>query len=375
MPGAGVSMRGALAQTSAPLLGFRPVPVSEADAVTVPEGYRAQVLARWGDAISGGMPAFHGANSGEEQAHQLGQNHDGQHFFPIEGQSPYEGSSEGGRYGWHLEIDPFDPDKAPVKRTHLGRFAHEGVVFHHAEAGKPVVCYSGDDSRFDYIYKFVSRDVFVPGETDGSILDHGTRYVARFDPDGSGEWLALAPGHNGLTPEAGFADLADILVNTRAAADHAGATKMDRPEWGAGDPAMSRTFEGAALGEDDIFAAPDGIWFDADARLRIQTDIGESAQNRGDFAQFGTNQILAADPRTGEIRRFLTGPVGQEITGVCTTPDQRTMFVGIQHPGSTTTPEEHAAGRLASHWPDGGDAVPRSALVVITREDGGKIGA
>ena len=601
MLGAGVSMRGALAQSFAPLLGFRPVPVSEADAVTVPEGYRVQVLARWGDAISGDMPAFHGANSAEEQAHQLGQNHDGQHFFPIEGQSPYEGSSEdglyvlnheyieprflhadawkgqplsssqvvwqdgardagevlkeinahgvsvfrvqkqgdgswsivadprnrritgrtpmeiagpvrgsahvmtkyspdgtatrgtlnncahgvtpwntylaaeenwagyfsnteeqprtqarygvsdkpeGGRYGWHLakggadefirfdarptgteatqdyrnepncfgwlvEIDPFDPEKAPVKRTHLGRFAHEGVVFHHGEAGKPVVCYSGDDARFEYIYKFVSRDVFVPGETDGSILDHGTLYVARFDPDGSGEWLALAPGHNGLTPDAGFADLADILVNTRAAADHAGATKMDRPEWGAvdpanprsrnqfghiirwreargeaaattfdwdlfviaGDPASSRTFDGAALGDDNIFAAPDGLWFDPDGRLWIQTDMGKSARNADDFAQFGNNQMLAADPRTGEIRRFLTGPVGQEITGVCTTPDQRTMFVGIQHPGATTTPEDHAAGRFASHWPDGGDAVPRAALVVITREDGGKIGA
>lgn len=615
--GAGLATRGALAGTRAPLLGFTPVPVGEADTVVVPEGYRAQVLARWGDPISGGMPAFHGANTGAEQGDQLGQNHDGQHFFAIDGSSedglyvlnheyieprflhadtyrgealssgdviwhdggrdddevlkeinahgvsvfrvqkqvggdwaivadarnrritgltpmeiagPVRGSAhvvtkyspegtatrgtlnncahgvtpwntylaaeenwagyfsnihaqpreqarygvsdkpEGGRYGWHLarggaeaftrfdaratgedarqdyrnepncfgwlvEIDPFDPEKSPIKRTHLGRFAHEGVIFHHAEAGKPVVCYSGDDARFEYIYKFVSRDVFVPGETDGSILDHGTLYVARFDADGSGEWLALAPGRNGLTPDAGFADLADILVNTRAAADVAGATKMDRPEWGAvdpvtgevyftltnntrrteaqvdpanprsrnqfghiirwreargdaasttfewdlfviaGDPATSRTFDGAALGEDNIFAAPDGIWFDPDGRLWIQTDIGESSQNVSDFAVFGNNQMLAADPRTGEIRRFLTGPVGQEITGVCTTPDQRTMFVGIQHPGATTTPEDHAAGRLASHWPDGGNAVPRSALVVITREDGGKIGA
>jgi secreted PhoX family phosphatase len=143
----------------------------------------------------------------------------------------------------------------------------------------------------------------------------------------------------------------------------------------AGDAARSRSFDGAALGEDNVFCCPDGLWFDPDGRLWIQTDIGESSQNAGDFAQFGNNQMLAADPRTGEIRRFLTGPVGQEITGVCMTPDQRTMFVGVQHPGATTTPEDHAGGRAVSHWPDGGDAVPRSALVVITREDGGKIGA
>jgi uncharacterized protein len=78
---------------------------------------------------------------------------------------------------------------------------------------------------------------------------------------------------------------------------------------------------------------------------------------------------------TGEIRRFLTGPIGQEITGVITTPDQRTMFINVQHPGATTTPEDYAAGRHLSHWPDGGDAWPRSATVVITKEDGGIIGS
>jgi len=631
MLGVGVSTRGALASTTtgSALLGFTPVPVSEDDTVHVPAGYRVQPLGLWGDPISGDMPAFHGSNTGEEQGHQIGQHHDGQHYFPIEGTDPYEGSSEdglyvvnheyieprflhadkyaglelsasavvyhdgqrdddevlkeinahgvsvfriqkqadgdwaivqdprnrritagtpmeiagpvrgsrhvvtkyspdgtmtrgtinncahgvtpwntyltceenwagyfanttmydqkpdlprehsrygvstapqGGRYGWHLaaggadefvrfdattkgasaaedyrnepncfgwvvEIDPFDPTSTPVKRTHLGRFAHEGVVFHKAEPGKPVVCYSGDDARFEYIYKFVSRDVYEPGVTDGSILDDGTLYVARFNDDGTGEWLALAPGRNGLTPQNGFANMADILVNTRLAADTAGATKMDRPEWGAVDPATgevyftltnntrrteaqvdpmnpraanqfghiirwrenrddpaatgftwdlfviagnvnsSRTFDGQALNEDNIFACPDGLWFDADSRLWIQTDIGESAQNRGDLEPMGNNAMLAADPRTGEIRRFLTGPTGQEVTGVCTTPDQRTMFIGLQHPGATTTPADFAAGAFASNWPHGGTSVPRSGLVVITREDGGIIGA
>ncbi|PMR72893.1 PhoX family protein [Billgrantia endophytica] len=337
-------------------------------------------------------------------------------------------------FGYMVEIDPFDPDAVPIKHTHLGRFAHEGVVFAPAVEGQPVVCYSGDDARFEYIYKFVSRRPYHAATADGSLLDDGTLYVARFHEDGSGEWLALAPGENGLTPENGFEDLADILVNTRSAADHVGATKMDRPEWGAVDPVTgqvyftltnntsreagqedaanpradnsfghiirwredtahaaerfewdlfvlagdrsdSRDLSGDTLGEEAIFASPDGLWIDPDRRVWIQSDIGESDMNRGIYEVFGNNQMLAADPDSGEIRRFLTGPIGQEITGVITTPDQRTMFVNVQHPGATTSEEGFAAGRHLSHWPDGGDALPRSATLVITREDGGIIGA
>ncbi len=338
-------------------------------------------------------------------------------------------------FGWMVEIDPFDPNSVPVKRTHLGRFAHEGVVFAPAVPGKPVVCYSGDDARFEYIYKFVSARPYDPATASGALLDEGTLYAAKFNADGTGEWLALAPGHNGLTPANGFADLADILVNTRLAADRAGATKLDRPEWGtvdprtgevyfaltnntsrteaqvdpvnprarnqfgqivrwtesrgehaattfrwdlfvvAGDVGTSRGANGRALAADSIFACPDGLWFDAEGRLWIQTDMGESEMNRGDLKPMGNNQMLAADPRTGEIRRFLVGPKGQEITGVITTPDGRTMFVNVQHPGATTSPADFAAGKYASNWPDGGAAVPRSATLVITRIDGGVIGA
>lgn len=343
--------------------------------------------------------------------------------------------NEPNAFGWMVEIDPFDPNSTPVKRTHLGRFAHEGVVFAPAVEGAPVVCYSGDDARFEYICKFVSEDVYRPGQTDGSILDSGTLYVARFNDDGTGEWIALAPGRNGLTPANGFADLADILVNTRLAADHVGATKMDRPEWGAIDPntgevyftltnnsrrtqaqvdaanpraennfgqivrwhyangdhtratftwdlfviagtaRQSRTVDGQPLDDDSIFACPDGLWCDAQSRLWIQTDIGESAQLLGPTEPMGQNAMLAADPRTGEIRRFLTGPMGQEVTGVITTPDQRTMFVNFQHPGATATPAMFAAGDMGSQWPDGPGSVPRSFTIVITREDGGVIGA
>lgn len=343
--------------------------------------------------------------------------------------------NEPNTFGWIIEVDPFDPASTPVKRTHLGRFAHEGVIFAPPVAGQPVVCYSGDDARFEYIYKFVSAAAYEPGVTRGEILDAGTLHVARFNPDGTGEWLALAPGLNGLTPENGFADLADILVNARLAADRAGATKMDRPEWGALDPATgevyftltnntrrsqvqvdavnpraqnaygsivrwveaggdhaattfewelfvlagttpaSATFAGQALGEEALFACPDGLWCDKDSRLWIQTDMGDRGPPfPGALAAFGTNMMLAADPRTGEIRRFLTGPWGQEVTGVVTTPDGRTMFVNFQHPGGHATAEQYAAGDFGSGFPDHDGTPPRSATIVITRENGGVIG-
>ena len=344
--------------------------------------------------------------------------------------------NEPNTFGWIVEIDPFDPASTPVKRTHLGRFAHEGVVFHAASAGKPVVCYSGDDSRFEYIYKFVSARPYEPGVTRGDILDEGTLYAAKFNADGSGEWLALAPGQNGLTPENGFADLADILVNTRAAADKAGATKMDRPEWGTIDPATNQVYftltnntrrtqvqvdavnpraennfgsivrwkeagedftgttftwdlfvlagnKGSsavmgktALTDDNLFACPDGIWCDQFSRLWIQTDMGDiGPEQKGVLEPFGMNAMLAADPVTGEIRRFLTGPWGQEITGVVTTPDGTTMFVNVQHPGGHATEAQFAAGDYGSGFPDYDGTPPRSATLVITREDGGVIGA
>jgi hypothetical protein len=344
--------------------------------------------------------------------------------------------NEPNTFGWIAEFDPFDPASVPVKRTALGRFAHEGVVFAPVVAGKPIVCYSGDDARFEYIYKFVSAAPYDPATASGALLDEGTLYVAKFNEDGTGEWLALAPGQNGLTPENGFADLADILVNTRLAADQAGATKMDRPEWGTVDPATgevyftltnnnrrdmtqidavnpraennfgqivrwkyegndhtattfawdlfviagtprnSLVYTGTTLGDDSTFACPDGIWCDQNSRLWIQTDMGDiGPAQEGPLEPFGMNMMLAADPATGEIRRFLTGPWGQEITGVVTTPDGTTMFVNVQHPGGHASAEDFAAGKFGSGFPDYNGSPPRSATLVITREDGGVIGA
>ena len=338
-------------------------------------------------------------------------------------------------FGWVVEIDPFDPASTPIKRTHLGRFCHEGVVFAPVQEGKPVVLYSGDDSMFEYVYKFVSAKPYHAASASGALLDEGTLYAARFNSDGRGQWLALMPGANGLGPDNGFSTVADVLLNTRGAADAAGATPMDRPEWGAIDPGTGlvyftltkntrRTAEqaeganpraGNAMGQivrwredgndhaattfawelfalagdadsgrdlqarpltaENLFANPDGLWFDADRRLWIQTDISDEDQHKSPYEAMGNNVMLAADPDTGELRRFFTGPLGAEITGCITTPDQTTMFINVQHPGASTSAEDFAAGRLASHWPAGGKSIPRSATVVITREDGGKIGA
>lgn len=333
--------------------------------------------------------------------------------------------NEPNSYGWIVEIDPFNPESTPVKRTSLGRFAHEGIVFNLAREGKPLVCYSGDDARNEYIYKFVSAEPYFARTAGGHLLDNGTLYVGRFNDDGSGDWLPLIYGKGPLTAENGFTSQADVLVNTRLAADLLGATKMDRPEWGAvhpqdgsvyfaltnntsrteADAANPRTenrwghiirwneargkaaatqfdweifmlagpsedsdFFGKPLTDDQIFYSPDGLWFDQDARLWIQTDSGS-------IEPFGNDQMLCCDPAKGELRRFLTGPIGQEITGVITTPDQRTMFVNVQHPGDTTSAEDFAMGNLNSTFPDRNSNYPRSVTVVITKDDGGVIGS
>ena len=251
----------------------------------------------------------------------------------------------------------------------------------------------------------------------------GTLYVARFDESGRGRWVELGHGSQGLTAAAGFADQADVLVRARAAADHVGATSMDRPEWIAVHPASGEVYcaltnNGARSAErtnaanpraanvyghilrwreaggdaaatsfewdifmlcgdprhpdptkrgnlrGDVFGSPDGLSFDTQGRLWIATDVSPNALNSGHYAGFGNNQLLCADPASGNVRRFLTGPRGCEITGVVLTPDCRSMFLNIQHPGE---------GAHASTWPDGGR--PRSATVVVRRDDGGVVGS
>lgn len=318
--------------------------------------------------------------------------------------------NEENRFGWIVEIDPFDPTQTPVKRTALGRTKHEGATVHVDEYGR-VVVYSGDDQRFDYIYKFVSADNWRAMRARGeSPLDHGTLYVARFNDDGSGEWLELSMNVPALA--ARFADMGELLVNTRIAADIVGATPMDRPEWisvGADnkvycsltnnsqrttadgpnplapnpDGHIIRWHEIAGftgntfawdiflIAEDthpadneDTFSDPDGIWADPDGRLFIETDGG---QRKG-----LNNQLLVADTATGELRRLFTGVTGCEVTGITLTPDRRTLFINIQHPGNGDPSQTNFP--VPNTAPDG-MTIPRDATIVIVRKDGGVIGA
>jgi len=348
--------------------------------------------------------------------------------------------NEPNRFGWVVEIDPYEPQAKPVKRTALGRCCHESATPSLGPDGR-LAFYTGDDKVFEYIYKFVCRDKVDPVNraANRDLLDHGTLYVARFDADGSGTWLPLVHGQGPLTAANGFRDQADVLVKTRFAADRVGATKMDRPEWIAvneqtrevvvtltynadrgakdkpgpdgpnprvnnqlgqlvrwretnDDPAATTfRWELLALAGDpsakdpqwrgnfagDAFANPDGVRFDPLGRLWVMTDVSPTRLNKGEFTLFGNNQMLAVDPQTGAFRRFLTGPVGCEITGLCFTPDGRTAFVNVQHPGEiggeTSDPKDP---RKNSNWPDyRPDGRPRSATVVIRRNDGGVIGS
>jgi secreted PhoX family phosphatase len=303
-------------------------------------------------------------------------------------------------------------------------------------------------------------------------------YVARFDAgnvvgdnQGTGVWLPLVFGQNGLTAENGFANQGEVLIKARQAADRVGATMMDRPEWvaanrtkpgevflactnnsrrGTATPATSNNvngstrastanpavdeanprsdnrwghvirinetgadaaatafmwdifviagnpaLDGAKKGSSNIdasntFNSPDGIQVDPEGRLWIQTDGQYS--NTGNFVNQGNNQMLVADIATKKITRFLVGPAGCEVTGVCWTPDGRTMFINIQHPGEVGSHPNAPAAYVAtasanrdawvnanptafSKWPDGASGGrPRSATVVIRKNDGGVIG-
>jgi uncharacterized protein len=166
------------------------------------------------------------------------------------------------------------------------------------------------------------------------------------------------------------------IVRWREADDDPAATTF---RWNifvlAGDPAQVDASKRGTI-HGDAFGSPDGLWFDPQGRLWIQTDISAAALNRGDYANLGNNQMLCADVGTGRVARFLTGPRGCEITGITATPDGRTLFVNIQHPGEPATERNDPAHpKAVSSWPDGDAGQrPRSATVVITKDDGGIVG-
>ncbi|HEU4779137.1 MAG TPA: PhoX family phosphatase [Steroidobacteraceae bacterium] len=357
------------------------------------------------------------------------------------------------RHGWMVEIDPQDPKSVPQKRTALGRFQHEGANTIVGKSGH-VAAYMGDDEKFEYIYKFVTRDRFDARNpaANRDLLDHGTLYCARFDADGKGEWLPLVHDENGpLNSRAGFANQGDVVIKARAAADLLGATPMDRPEdiepspitgriyipctkatergttddkiwsgreidvgvnavnprpdnksghiiemteagddatatrfeWNvfllAGDPAAGRYIvdardlaSGSLAGSDTYFAGypnaaeqtqvhcPDNLGIDPQGRLWIVTDSDDKGHpNNGCFV------VPTSGPQRGLLKQLASGPTGSEVCGCEFTPDGRTLFLSIQHPGEGGTLE-----KPRSHWPDGNGLPARAALLAVEREDG-----
>jgi len=326
---------------------------------------------------------------------------------------------EPNRFGYIVEIDPFDPTSTPKKRTALGRFKHENAELV-VNGDNTVVVYLGDDERGEFIYKFVSNGKYVEGGNNADLLEDGTLYVAKFDDKLTGQWLALTSETTGMSK-------AEICIRTRQAASKVGATTMDRPEWVAAHPTKAEVYcaltnnrnrgkktnaggdatpvggpnprEANNYGQivrwrpkggdhtaeafewdlyviagnptvhndayagsknvnaDNMFNSPDGLKFDSRGFLWIQTDGNYS--NAKDFAGMGNNQMLVGDPESGEIRRFMVGPKECEITGIAWSADKKTVFVGIQHPGE----------KGDSHFPGGGSSVPRSSIVAVVRDD------
>ncbi|OQM73918.1 PhoX family protein [Manganibacter manganicus] len=344
--------------------------------------------------------------------------------------------NEPNRFGWIVEVDVDDPTSTPKKRTALGRFKHEGAESIVAKDGR-VVFYLGDDERFDYVYKFVTAGAFNPDDRAANmdLLDEGTLYTARFDEDGSVEWLPLTFGEGPLTAENSFSSQADVLIETRRAADLLGATKMDRPEdiqpngvngkvyvmltnntrrtdeqvdaanpraknafghiieiiedeadftatsgkWEVllkcGDPSVAEI--GASFStsttENGWFGMPDNCAVDTAGRLWVSTD-GNNAKDTG-----RTDGLWAVDTE-GEARAtsklFFRVPVGAEMCGPLFTPDDETAFVAVQHPGDGGE-EWEGFGRpsyyedLSTRWPDFQPDMPVRPAVVVITKQGG----
>ena len=362
------------------------------------------------------------------------------------------------RFGWIVEIDPSDPDFVPRKRTALGRFKHEAATISLAKDGR-VVAYMGDDERFDYVYKFVSRKKYREGDKahNLTLLDEGDLYVAKFEGDspqreleryndedtlgelpadgefdGPGRWIALI--ENGESKVAGFS-VAEVLIKTRLAADRVGgATKMDRPEdvernpvngrvylamtnntdrgksgkpdideanprrvdeTGAltgnkyghvielmetGNDAAANTFKWrifmvagnpedpttyfAGFPKDDVspVSCPDNVAFDANGNLWVATDGAPGTIGKAD----AFHAVPVSGPERGRARQFLSVPAGAEACGPEFTPDQRTLFCAVQHPGEG----------IPSRWPDFNDNPPRPSVISVFAARGDKrIGA
>ncbi|MFE7134052.1 PhoX family protein [Streptomyces sp. NPDC057638] len=355
--------------------------------------------------------------------------------------------NESHRFGWVVELDPYDPDFTPRKRTALGRFKHEAAQPRLTDDGRPVV-YMGDDERFDYFYKFVSSRSMKRGDSraarehNRTLLDHGTLYVAKLSGDspgdidgsgrlpddgefdGSGVWIPLATGDVSHVPGM-TAD--EVYVFTRVAGDKVGATKMDRPEdvepsprtgrvyvaltnntdrgkpgkpgadeanpralnkhgqilelaehWDdpagdgfawrlflvAGDPKDPSTyFAGFPKEKVSPISCPDNVAFDPHGNLWISTDGNKLGSHDGLFG------VATHGSRRGELKQFLTVPIGAETCGPVI--QERRVLVAVQHPGEV---DGASVEKPASTWPDGPGRLVRPAVVAVWRKDGRDIG-
>jgi len=395
--------------------------------------------------------------------------------------------------GYMTEIDPYNATSVVKKRSALGRMAHESAAFSRPVVGKPVAVYMGDDSRNEYIYKFVSTQNWVASDASAAdrvavgdkYLDSGTLYVARFNADGTGQWLELSLANATVAGYAGyaFADAGDVAMHARLAGDAVVATKMDRPEWcgvhpgtgeiyftltnnsnrrlgavtgsqlnpDAANPRVYTDIRGAAtvqsgnpnghiirmkedgsepaataftwdiylfgaeagapggiinlsgLTADQDLSSPDGLVFTASTGLCwVQTDdgaytdvtncmmlaavpgsVGDGSALTLDYGANGTvTTRMGKKPTASTLKRFLVGPVDQEITGLCETPDGKVLFLNVQHPGEDTP--FSAIGdptKFTSKWPGnagygagGATARPRSGTVMVVKNDNGRVG-
>ncbi|WP_149538895.1 PhoX family protein [Siccirubricoccus phaeus] len=342
--------------------------------------------------------------------------------------------NEPNRFGWVVEYDPYDPTSMPVKRTALGRFKHEGCTHAVCPDGR-VAFYSGDDERFEYLYKFVTNRPFVPNDpaANRDLLDGGVLHVARFEANGTLRWLRLVQGEGPLTPENGFHSQADVVIEARRAGDLVGATPMDRPEDvetnrangrvyvmltnnsrrtaeqvnaanprprnlhghvveiippGAGTEAVDHAAAEARWG---IFLAAGKPGVDAGAQYHRATSengwlscpdncafdskgrIWIATDGADDAAGIADGLYAADTDGAGRAltRCFYQAPVGAEVCGPCFTPDDTTVFLSIQHPGEGEASYEQPTTR----WPDFDEGMPpRPSVIAITKIGGGPVG-
>lgn len=316
-----------------------------------------------------------------------------------------DGTQPPEHYGWIVEIDPFDPESKPRKHTWLGRMAHENAAIAISGDDK-VVVYTGHDSEDKSIYKFVSKGKYKKDDREANmdLLSDGMLYVADF---AQGKWTALDFEKNPIFEDNGFENQADVLVRTVEAAALADpetelpiGTPMDRcedievhPETGQVYAALTNnadhgnfygqilriteknddaaaeefTFEVfAAGGPQTGFASPDNLMFDNDDNLWVITDISSSSLGSGIYKSFKNNGAFVmpsgidGGATGGDVYQFASAPVEAELTGPAFTPDGKTLFLSVQHPGEETEDKKEPT----STWP-GGDE-PKSSVVAIT---------